>query len=152
MTAHIGARHDLSSKIHPLSPLSQNSIPATISCTHVLAQGDVESPMKKKLVVVSAFTPEANLKRKLRAHLRKLGFERTRRGALKPPSSSKETIRALHQEQRKAILKKQRPFVSKALPALGGDDLKHLVSIHYVRWRTNHLNDPPMVFELRLFA
>jgi hypothetical protein len=74
--------------------------------------------MKKKFVVVSAFTPEANLKRKIRTHLRKLGFERTQGGALKPPSSSKETVRALHQEQRKAILKEQRHFLTQALPVL----------------------------------
>ena len=73
---------------------------------------------KKKSVVVSAFTLEANLKRKIRTHLRKLGFKRTEGGALKPPSSSKETIRALHQEQRKAILKEQSRFLSAALPAL----------------------------------
>lgn len=74
--------------------------------------------MKRKFVVVSAFTPEANLKRKVRTHLRKLGFERTQDGALKPPSSSKETVRALHQEQRKAILKEQRHFLTQALPVL----------------------------------
>jgi hypothetical protein len=73
---------------------------------------------KKKSVVVSAFSPEANLKRKVRTHLRKLGFKRTQGGALKPPSASKETVRALHQEQRKEVLEKQRRFLSEALPAL----------------------------------
>lgn len=84
--------------------------------------------MKKKSAVVSAFTPEANLKRKIRAHLRKLGFERTGRGALKPPSSSKETVRALHQEQRKTIIKEQRRFLSEALPALS----KHFANGHEI--------------------
>lgn len=89
--------------------------PSTGAC----CVGSVSFAMsKKKSVVVSAFTPEANLKRKVRTHLRKLGFERTDGGALKPPSSSKETIRALHQEQRKAILKGQRRFMTEALPTL----------------------------------
>ena len=56
---------------------------------------------KRKTPVISAFTLEANLKRKIRAHLRKLGFEKAPGGALKPPSSSKESIRTLHQEQRR---------------------------------------------------
>jgi hypothetical protein len=87
-----------------------------MSCVHAQAGGVLVA--MKKSVIISAFTPEANLKRKIRTHLRKLGFERTPRGALKPPSSSKETVRALHQEQRKAILKDQRRFLSEALPAL----------------------------------
>lgn len=73
---------------------------------------------KKRNVVVSAFSPEANLKRKVRTHLRKLGFERTTTGALRPPSSSKDTVRALHQEQRKAILKAHRTFLSEKLEIL----------------------------------
>ncbi len=81
-------------------------------------RGDVALPVKKKSVVISAFTLEAKLKRKIRAHLRKLGFERSQGGALKPPSSSKEAVRALHQEQRKAILKSQRRFLAEALPQL----------------------------------
>lgn len=84
--------------------------------------------MAKKSVVISAFTPEANLRRKIRAHLHKLGFERTGRGALKPPSSSKQTIRALHQEQRKSILNRQRSFLSTALPALS----KHFADGHEI--------------------
>jgi hypothetical protein len=85
--------------------------------------------MRKKTVVISALTPEANLKRKVRTHLKKLGFERTQTGALKPPSSSKETVRALHHEQRKAILKEQRHFLSETLPALSdhfanGDEIE----------------------------
>ena len=74
--------------------------------------------MKKKSVVISALTPEAILKRKVRTHLRKLGFERAQGGALKPPSSSKEAVRGLHQEQRRAILKVQKRFLSESLPIL----------------------------------
>lgn len=73
---------------------------------------------KKKTAIIGAFTPEAVLKRKIRAHLRKLGFHKSADGALLPPSSSKESIRALHFEQRKAGLKAQREFVRRALPKL----------------------------------
>jgi len=72
----------------------------------------------KKAGIIDAFTPEAVLKRKIRAHLRKLGFDKSADGALMPPSSSKESIRGLHFEQRKAGLKAQREFVLRALPEL----------------------------------
>jgi hypothetical protein len=76
--------------------------------------------VKSKSAVVAAFTPEAVLKRKIRAHLRKLGFEKGPRGALVPPSTSKESVRALHNEQRKAGLRSERAFVKRALA-----DLQH---------------------------
>jgi hypothetical protein len=37
--------------------------------------------MKKKTPIVAAFTQEAILKRKVRAHLRKLGFDKSDDGA-----------------------------------------------------------------------
>lgn len=72
--------------------------------------------VKNKAVVVAAFTQEAVLKRKIRAHLRKLGFDKGKNGALRPPSSSKESVRSLHAEQRKALLRSERQFVQKAYP------------------------------------
>lgn len=74
--------------------------------------------MKKKSTVVAAFTPEAILKRKIRAHLRKIGFHKGPGGSLVPPSTSKASVRALHFEQRRAGLKKQSAFVQRALPKL----------------------------------
>jgi hypothetical protein len=74
--------------------------------------------MKSKSSVVAAFTPEAVLKRKIRAHLRKLGFDKSSDGSLCPPSSSKDTIRALHSDQRKAGLKAHRAFIKDAFPRL----------------------------------
>lgn len=74
--------------------------------------------MKKKTPIIGAFTPEALLKRKIRAHLRKLGFHKSADGALLPPSSSKDSVRSLHFEQRKAGLKAQREFIRRALPKL----------------------------------
>ena len=73
---------------------------------------------KKKSIIVSAFSDEAKLKRRVRAHLRKLGFVNAGGGSLKPPSTSKDTIRTLHQEQRKAILRDHRDFLRAALPRL----------------------------------
>lgn len=72
----------------------------------------------RKAVVVSPFSPEANLKRKIRDHLRKLGFTRGAEGSLVSPASSKDSIKILHLEQRKARLKQQRKFVQSALPRL----------------------------------
>lgn len=74
--------------------------------------------MKTKSPVIAAFTPEAILKRKIRAHLRKLGFQKGHKGSLLPPSSSKETIRALHSDQRKAGLRTHRAFIQEAFPRL----------------------------------
>jgi len=74
--------------------------------------------VKRKSAVVAAFTPEAILKRKIRAHLRKLGFDKGPGGTLVPPSTSKESVRALHYEQRRAGLKQQRKFVERVLPEL----------------------------------
>lgn len=74
--------------------------------------------MKRKSAVVSAFTPEAILKRKIRTHLRKLGFQKGPGGTLVPPSTAKESVRALHYEQRRAGLKEQREFVQRVLPEL----------------------------------
>lgn len=74
--------------------------------------------MKGESTVVAAFTPEAILKRKIRAHLRKLGFQKGPGGTLVPPSASKEAVRALHYEQRRAGLKEQRAFVQRVLPEL----------------------------------
>jgi hypothetical protein len=74
--------------------------------------------VKRESVIVTAFTPEAILKRKIRAHLRKLGFQKGPGGVLVPPSASKEAVRALHHEQRRAALKEQRAFVQRVLPEL----------------------------------
>lgn len=74
--------------------------------------------MKIKSPAIAAFTPEAILKRKIRAHLRKLGFQKGHKGSLLPPSSSKETIRALHSDQRKAGLRTHRAFIQEAFPRL----------------------------------
>jgi Domain of unknown function (DUF4338) len=74
--------------------------------------------MKKRPPVVAAFSDDAVLKRKIRLHLRKLGFERADGGSLRPPSSSKQTIRDLHSDQRRVLLQDHRAFVQKNLATL----------------------------------
>jgi hypothetical protein len=74
--------------------------------------------VQKKSVVISAFTPEARLKRKIRAHLRKLGFVHAPDGSLSPQSSSKESIRTIHLEHRRDRLKSHKRFVQEVLPKL----------------------------------
>ena len=47
---------------------------------------------------------EANLKRKIRKHLREIGFQRAPDGSLLPPNLDKETYRSIHAHQRAAKL------------------------------------------------
>lgn len=60
---------------------------------------------------IPAFTNAAVLKRKLRAHLAKLGFTKSDDGALVLPDSSKDVIRKLHSAQRIERLEKNRKFI-----------------------------------------
>jgi hypothetical protein len=76
--------------------------------------------VKEKSVVISALTLEARLKKRIRQHFRKLGFDHGPDGALIAPSSSKENIRALHSEQRRQGLKAHKKFVRAVLPEIEG--------------------------------
>lgn len=68
--------------------------------------------------LIPLFSPEANLKRKVRAHLRTLGFSRDPSGHLVAPASSKESIRALHRIQRRERVRAQREFIRGQLRTL----------------------------------
>lgn len=68
--------------------------------------------------VVPALTTEASLKRRIRAHLRELGFERNRDGDLVQPASTKASIREIHSAHRMDIQRKNSVFVDKWLPNL----------------------------------
>lgn len=61
--------------------------------------------------IIPALSPEATLKRRVRAHLRTLGFTKDALGHLVAPISSKESIRTLHRVQRRERLRIQREFV-----------------------------------------
>jgi hypothetical protein len=77
---------------------------------------------------IPALTMEAQIKRQLRKHLRRLGFVKDSEGRLLPPESSKECFRLLHSEQRRDRLQKEACFIQKNWPILNtffanGDDV-----------------------------
>lgn len=74
--------------------------------------------------VIGVASREANLKRKLRRHLKALGFRKTEDGLLQVEGSSKEIIRTLHGAQREERLKASRDFIRLRSPKL----LKHFAS------------------------
>lgn len=82
------------------------------------------SKIKKEAVVTApvapAFTPEAKLKRKIRAHFTRLGFTKATDGTLIRPDVGKESVRQLHRVQREdrvqAADQLLTDFLPKALP------------------------------------
>lgn len=66
--------------------------------------------------VARAFTPEALLKRRIRAHLSKLGFVKATDGTLELPGAGKHDVRQLHSDQRAERLTSSAKFLSRALP------------------------------------
>jgi hypothetical protein len=62
--------------------------------------------------VVGVNLREANLKRKLRAHLRSLGFTKSKEGALQAPGDGKDAVRSLHRAQREERLSTNQKFLS----------------------------------------
>ncbi len=54
-----------------------------------------------------------NLKRKIRAHLKNLGFVKDENGNLVPPNLSKDTYRKMHSQHRKQKLEKNKLFLEK---------------------------------------
>ncbi|MEQ8387633.1 MAG: DUF4338 domain-containing protein [Alphaproteobacteria bacterium] len=67
---------------------------------------------KSKKKVINISSREANLKRKLRRHLRSLGFEKAEDGSLQVNGSGKKIVRTLHRSQRDERLKASRAFIS----------------------------------------
>jgi hypothetical protein len=61
---------------------------------------------------------ESRIKRRLRLHLKRLGFIRTDDGLLSPPSNSKESFRALHRIQREDLLLREKVFIKAEWPQL----------------------------------
>lgn len=74
--------------------------------------------------VIALASREANLKRKLRRHLRSLGFKKSENGLFQVEGSGKDVIRTLHGAQREERLRASREFISDNGPAL----LKYLAS------------------------
>jgi hypothetical protein len=74
--------------------------------------------MKKKGKLVRISARDANLKRRLRRHLKAIGFRKGPDGGLVINGEGKDVIRALHRAQRNAILRADRAFVADQFPKL----------------------------------
>lgn len=81
---------------------------------------------KKKVITVS--TREATLKKRVRSHLKSLGFAKNDEGVLVPPGSSKDVIRAIHRVQRDDRLAASDKFISDRFPHL----IKYFASGHEI--------------------
>ncbi len=68
--------------------------------------------------VVSVASREANLKRKVRRHLRALGFTRGDDGSLRVKEGGKDVIRSLHSAQRSERIESSLGFLSQNAPKL----------------------------------
>lgn len=74
--------------------------------------------MKNKTKPVRLSARDANLKRRLRRHLKSIGFSKGPDGGLVINGAGKDVIRALHRAQRNAILRENRTFITEQLPKL----------------------------------
>lgn len=83
---------------------------------------------KKNKQIIAITSRKANLKRKLRRHLRSIGFEKSDDGALQIQGSGKDVIRTLHRYQREDRLKANHLFMANKAHSLlpyfaSGDDI-----------------------------
>lgn len=69
-------------------------------------------------VVVKFPSPEAQIKRAVRQHLKHLGFKRGKNGELLPPGRDKDAVRSLHGEQRSEKLAANAAFLTRQIPKL----------------------------------
>ena len=81
---------------------------------------------KRKDITVS--TREATLKKRLRSHIKSLGFTKNEEGTLVPPGSSKDIIRAVHGVQRDERLAVNDKFIADRFPHL----IKYFASGHEI--------------------
>ncbi len=68
-----------------------------------------------------AFSMEGRIKRRLRAHLSDLGFQRAENGALVLPDAGKDTVRTLHRQQRLEVLSQNASFIESHMRSLLGN-------------------------------
>ncbi|MDJ0685145.1 MAG: DUF4338 domain-containing protein [Alphaproteobacteria bacterium] len=73
---------------------------------------------KEEKSVIHIASREAVLKRKLRRHLRSIGFTKTRNGELKIEGAGKEIVRVLHRVQREDRIKENKDFLAVRAPKL----------------------------------
>lgn len=67
---------------------------------------------------IPLLTLEARIKRRLRKHLRALGFKKDDSGALRPPPTTKDAVRAMHRHQRRSRLAAEERFLAARAPEL----------------------------------
>ena len=72
----------------------------------------------KEGCVISAFGPEAKLKRSIRRHFTELGFAKAGDGTLTLPGEGKDVVRRLHSSQRAGKLEAGSNFLARTLPNL----------------------------------
>ena len=77
-----------------------------------------ESMAKNDGNLISVSTREASLKRRLRRHLKALGFHKGDDGTLMPPGTGKDAVRTIHSAQRNDRLAVSQKFLSERLPKL----------------------------------
>ncbi len=73
---------------------------------------------QKKAKVIESLTAKSTLKRKVRKHLREIGFVKLNDGSLSIESAGKEMIRALHSAQRVDRIDLNRKFIDNNIPKL----------------------------------
>jgi hypothetical protein len=73
---------------------------------------------EKRKAVISVSTREATLKKRLRCHLRALGFHKGADGVFAPPGTGKEVIRTIHNVQRNDRLVASQKFISERFSIL----------------------------------
>src|ERR1044072_5770758 len=78
------------------------------------SSGSRKTRSNAKTSVARPFTPEALLKRNIRAHFTKLGFTKANDGTLILPGAGKEVVRHLHSGQRAERLQHSLDFVERA--------------------------------------
>jgi len=73
---------------------------------------------KNGKAVICVSTREATLKKRLRRHLKSLGFHKTDEGVFAPPGAGKDVIRTIHSIQRDDRLAVNREFISERFSSL----------------------------------
>lgn len=76
----------------------------------------IKTAGNKKVITIDA--REASLRRKVRRHLRKLGFSKSKQGALVISGNDKDLIRSLHRSQRDERIDANSDFLSRNTPKL----------------------------------
>ena len=84
--------------------------------------------MSKQRSNLPTLTKESDLKRRIRKHLRDLGYRKSKDGNLVPPESTKNSIRNVHAIHRTDVLKRNADFANRNLPKLKN----HFASGHEV--------------------